>query len=305
MQNNSKAILKHNQLDVSKIVHDEFVELNKQYVMSKMWYQETDSSPPQTCYVQTNFLKLNEVTDDSLTVVAENKNLYEQLDDNSLQFVKSKNITKKYGLKGTKYRTIITTPSDGSKDCIRLKIQNGVSCKPTQFFTGKDRTSKVHDDVKNLLKAGAEVKLIFELDGLMVDLKHNIIYVNILLKQVLIPKMSPVRVELVDYSFVDSDDESNNSCSKKELVQEKNVQSETVDNSSDKTKHKKAEKMDKLAKRMPEPSPESDSDSDEKSHSGTSNSGSDSDTEDSASVSSEDSLEGEDVENFIKELSRK
>lgn len=237
-----RTILKYDDFNIQKIIYDEFEESeNKQFATSNIWYQESELTQPRTCYLQTPYMKVHEIKNGELVLALDNEKLYEELDKQSLSYVKSKNVTKQYGLKGAKYKAIVNEVEIGSSkkfSALKLKVNNDLRTKHTQFYVFGDKTSKTYDEVKYLLTSGTNVKAILEVNGLSVDIKNNVIFTNISLKQVLIAKMYPLRVELQEYSFVDSDNEE--TTEEKPLQEEKptepvveNSESESNDDSEE------------------------------------------------------------------------
>jgi hypothetical protein len=82
--------------------------------------------------------------------------------------------------------------------------------RPTRFFLSnsdeitKETTNQIMNSTHNI-----KIKIIFELDGFIVDLQNKTLYTNIVVRHIRIPNPhKPHKIELVDYSFIDSDNES-------------------------------------------------------------------------------------------------
>lgn len=311
MQSNSTFILKYGSVDLSKVTYDEFVESeDKQIMVSKIWYQKDEVSRPQTFYIQVQDLKVDEVKSGNMMAILSDSTLFSQLDKKSLEVAKSKSVSKKFGLKNPKYKPMITEMSDtnnNSFDALKLAISDGSNGgKTTQFFVGKNKISKNFDEVKGLLKAGTNVKVILEVDGLMVDTKHNNIYTNIVLKQVLVPMIVPLRLELSEYSFIDSDNEEETKQMSTKFValntqteQETEKKDEKKDEKKENKKGKKEE--EKRPKQLPSPSPESDDGEDGETEDDTDTDNVNSDSSGNETSSDDD----EDVQNFLKSFTNK
>jgi hypothetical protein len=305
-----QSILKYDQVDLSKVVYDEFVESSdKQFVVSKMWYQKDETSRPQTFYVQTQKLKIDELNPGNILAIVDNSSLYSQLDKKSLDVAKSKNVSKKFGLKGLKYKPMVTeinASEDKNFDALSLSIFGGSSgTPPTKFFVGTDKSAKSFEDVKSMLKLGTSLKAILEVDGLTIDTKHNIIYTNVILRQVLVPVVLPLRLELPEYSFIDSDNEEEQLKPTTDAVV---VNTHTEHTNQESEKEEKKEKKDKktkpLPKSLPTPSPSSSSSSEEEQYE-SDNSESDDANTSSGSSHNDTSDDEEDVKNFLKTFTKK
>jgi len=206
----TNLVLKQLNVNPQKIVFEDFnLTDDKQYVVSKIWYQENESSQPHTLFIQPTNLKVYEMTKNNdiiLELSDKDHSLFEALDKLSINVAKTSGVIRKYSMKDVKYKTIINevdfdTPKK-QINALRLKIINGDN--HTKFFLN-DRVPKSIDDVKKLLTRGTEIKVIIELDELIVDLKNNVIFTNVILKQALVKKMRPLKTELCEYSFVESD----------------------------------------------------------------------------------------------------
>ena len=206
------TVLKYNNIDFSKIIFDEFmITDNKEYIVSKMWYQKSEFEYPRSLHIQTPLLKIDEITKSNNIVLNTDDNIttfFDKIDELTLDFVKSSSVTKKYGLKNIKFVQIVKEISKinnvtESKNVLKLKIMN-----TTKFFTINNKSSLKYENVKKMLKPNGNIRTILELDGIIIDIAKNEIFVNVILRQVLIHKMNPIKVELTEYSFILLDDEN-------------------------------------------------------------------------------------------------
>ena len=214
------TVLKYNNVDFSKIIFDEFVMTEKkEYIVSKMWYQKSDLDHPKSLHIQTPLLVLDEVTKSDNIVLNTDNNItsfFDKLDELVLEFLKESGVTKKYGLKNIKFVQIVKEISkvhsvSENNNVLKLKIMNA-----TKFFIINNKSSLKYDQVKKMLKPNGKIRTILELDGIVIDIAKNEIFVNVILRQVLVHKINPLKVELTEYSFILSDDE-------KTTVQENSV----------------------------------------------------------------------------------
>jgi hypothetical protein len=298
---NTNPVLRQANVNIEKLIYDDFILTdNKQYAVSKIWYQKNESSQPHTLYVQPLKLKVYEVTkvgDIILLLSEEDGKLFENIDELSVDIAKSSGVTKKFAMKDVKYKTIVNeieielSPQKKTKiNALRLKIING--SKGTKFYIN-DRDPKSIEDIKKLLVKDVEVKVILEIDTLIVDLKNNIIFTNIILKQALIKKMKPLKMELSEYSFIDSDNEqvktSLPNVNKDVII---NTQTEYLDqNTVNSEKSAKIVKKEEVKHRS----------STQQKHKSNSSDSSENELNDASSESDEGSV---DVENFLMAMKR-
>lgn len=223
------TVSKYNDLDFGNIIFDDFTKThNDHYMISKIWYQK---SKPISLHVQTSSLKIDDVTkSNNIVLNMENDmcNFFDKLDELALEHTKSTNIIKKCGLKNITYLQIIKESNDnntGNKNVLKLKIMNN-----TKFFMIGDKISQLYNDIKKWITNGCYIKTILEIDGIIIDLQRNEIFINIVLRQVLIQKTKPLKIELTEYSFVDSESEKDQNIDINNFVF--NTQTEYLDNNT-------------------------------------------------------------------------
>lgn len=227
-------ILKTSSIDYSKIVYDELESSkNGKYVVSKIWYTSDDNVQPVTLFFQTDLVSLYEVTKSNDIILQllgkEQESFFEKIDEMSLTYAKEKCVTKKYKMKDAKYKTIINEIEIADDEKINaLKLKASSETKHVHYFSMGNKTSKNFDDVKKLLTNGTKLKIIVEVDGLIIDVERNILFTSVILKQVFISKPKPLKLELAEYSFIDSEsDHSENEMDLKNVVL--NTQTEYLD----------------------------------------------------------------------------
>ena len=213
------SVIKYNKFNSFKISHDELkFTKNKQMIISKLWYNELNNIP-KNIHIQTSFLKINQLYDDNIVLILtdETSKLFDDVDASSISFIKTNNILNKYNLVKPSYKALVheNTHLDKKVNCVRLKILNN-----TSFFIENKHEKKNLNDIKHLLNNNVDIKIIFELDSLVIDPSKNIIFTNVILRQVLIHKIIPIKVELSEYSFIESDKENDvdNVINENELV---------------------------------------------------------------------------------------
>lgn len=216
--NSSKHVIKDSLLNSNNIVFDDF-STNENQTTSKIWYNDKEkNNEVVTLHIQTQLLKIFQVVDKDIIITLNNQSIlcFEKIDAFVLEFVKSTKILKKLELKNIKYKTITNTKNDTNTQnelsVIKLRLPNDKS-----FFIGKDRTSQSYDTIKQNLTTNNEVKLILEIDSIVIDHEKNIVFTNVLLKQLLLNKVPPKKIELFDYSFIDSENENINNSENKQI----------------------------------------------------------------------------------------
>lgn len=200
----SKHILTCNNVKLQNIVYDDFIK-NDTYASSKIWYQETLLEAPKSLLVQSEYLTVDDVTKiNNIILALKETTFYENLDKLTLEFMQKQNIIKQLKIKNVTYRTIINQIDDDvNTNYLKIKIQEN-----TQFFLMNEKKILKYDDVKKMLKKGTKVKIIIEFESIIIDLKNSEIFINMTLKQMLIQKLRPVKIELSEYSFIESESDT-------------------------------------------------------------------------------------------------
>jgi len=197
-------VLKYQNVDIKKIVFGNCLTTkNKDFIVAKIWYRENLQTPPHTLHIQTPIMNINKIvnTDVLLNQHPQFEELMESIDNLTLNYVKQTNMIHKYNLTNPNYKTLINEYEN--TNIFKLKIFN--KTKPTQFFVNKNEIDQ--ELAKNILQHTNELKIIFELDGLVIDVKNNIIFTNIVARHVSLIELVPQKIELVEYSFIESDKE--------------------------------------------------------------------------------------------------
>lgn len=197
------SIVRYAKVDTTKIVCEDFTEANNaKLAISKVWYQDIVGTSPHTFFIQTPDLKVYEVKNDSkdeyISFILDDSNVGDEMDKLFVQKVKDSGLIKKYGLKNVIFKSIIGgADSDKSVSLLRLKTEKA------KFYTN-NKTAKSFSEVKHLIKSGSVLKLIFEVDKIVIDTSKNIIFPNLILSQAQI-KLVPQKIELSEYSFVEDE----------------------------------------------------------------------------------------------------
>jgi hypothetical protein len=184
--------MKINDIDYDDITYSDFKKSKTRNLMiSKIRHP----------FIQTTKLKLNSFNDDVFIfdINEETEKIFDLIDNKSLGQIKETLILDELELEKINYKTIVN-----HNDVSSIRIKSNSS---TVFFIENNKKSNSLDDIKSLIKCNADVKIIISLDSIVIDIDNNIVFTNILLKQVLI--YLATQTKLIDYSFIisDSDDE--------------------------------------------------------------------------------------------------
>ena len=187
------SVTKINDIDYDDIMYSDFKKSKTRNLMiSKIRYP----------FIQTTKLKLNSFVDDVFIfdINKETEKIFDLIDNNSLEQIKETLILDELELEKINYKTIVN-----HNDVSSIRVKSNSS---TVFFVENNKKSNSLDDIKSLIKCNVDVKVIISLDSIIIDIDNNIIFTNILLKQVLIYLVT--QTKLIDYSFIvsDSDDEN-------------------------------------------------------------------------------------------------
>jgi hypothetical protein len=186
------SVMKINDIDYDDITYSDFKKSKTRNLMiSKIRHP----------FIQTTKLKLNSFNDDVFIfdINEETEKIFDLIDNKSLGQIKETLILDELELEKINYKTIVN-----HNDVSSIRIKSNSS---TVFFIENNKKSNSLDDIKSLIKCNADVKIIISLDSIVIDIDNNIVFTNILLKQVLI--YLATQTKLIDYSFIisDSDDE--------------------------------------------------------------------------------------------------
>ena len=230
----SNCVLTRKNINVSNILYDDIImSQNKQFAIAKIWMSQLNMQMHSLFY-QTDALNIHELTDnnDLLVSLQDTKelNLFNEIDRLSIQHIKSSNIIKELNLnaKIVKYKSVVNEIENENQskiNILKLKIMNN-NKTITKFYKQGDRQNKKFDDISKSLITGQNIKAIIEIDGLIIDIKNNTLFTNVILHQLRIEKITPIKLTLGEYSFVDSDE--NNS----ENESENNLENDSDENNS-------------------------------------------------------------------------
>jgi len=211
---NHNTILSQNTIDLSSIFYDDIIMTqNDQFAVAKIWYKPSQNEMHSMFY-QTSTLPIYSYDTKTnkflLQLNGKNEqNILSEIDKLSINYIKSENLVKRLSLspKTVKYRTIVQDFINKENDRINsFELKHTLK---TKYYSHGLKKSKTLEDVESMLKKGTNIKAIFEFDGLIVDIKKETIFTNIILHQFKIEKIIPKRFELCEYSFLESDNDEN------------------------------------------------------------------------------------------------
>ena len=193
----ARTVFKCTDVDVSKILLEDFVKSDDQ-VFSKLWNEDDNSF--STLHVKTPWLKVVDATNNYVEVLADKTtvDICDQIDDKVLKFIKTTSAIKKFGLKKCQYQKTVSE-NDSQLRVLRLKVSDSI-----QVYVKNNKDLQNYNKLVSNVKTN-ELKLILEFDGVSMDTTKNNIYVNVVLKQMCLKK-NYKKVELVEYSFIDSEE---------------------------------------------------------------------------------------------------
>lgn len=201
----SKAVYKISDVDLSNIIFDDEIYLNnKNLIVSKIFYRDVKM---KTFFIQTSFSKIQKIMNcDNIIIIPDKKteDFMENLDKLSMEFISSNDIVKKYCLKNFRYKTIINETETSNLNIIRIKLNEN-----TNYFLNTTKESIDKNKCVDLIegKKSEKIKVIFKIDGLIIDIKNKMIFTNIIASQISLEKITPEKIKLNDFSFVPSDDD--------------------------------------------------------------------------------------------------
>jgi hypothetical protein len=206
---NKSNILKIENVDLKNIVYDNVSMTDKgNFVISNIWYNNKNNL--HSLNVQTPYLKVYRFLDGSVILFPDKKteDFLENIDKQTRFFIKNAGLFKKYNLQNFRYKALINEMDGIDKNVMRIRIHN--EKKPTIFFSSKNKVPMEYNDAKNIFFKVDNLKIILEIDKMVIDLKNNIVSTNVIARLVLLHEIVPKKVELTEYSFIDSDSEENN-----------------------------------------------------------------------------------------------
>ncbi|ATZ80432.1 hypothetical protein BMW23_0378 [Bodo saltans virus] len=203
-------VLKYTEVIFDNFVYDcPIVTNSNEYVIANIWYK--NSIPylhPQSLYIQSPSLQILSKTDNLTELLftpdAKFEHFMNTIDDMTINFIKTNNLMVKYNLQNFRYKTLINE-DDNAKIVFKTEIMNSNSKRPTKFFFSNKKEIDKYT-ANQILSITKKIKIIFEVDALIIDFARKIMYTHIVPRHILISN-KPQKFELTEYSFIDSDDD--------------------------------------------------------------------------------------------------
>jgi hypothetical protein len=195
-----KKVFESTEVKIKNIVLSNFIEVNDENIVSKIWYKENENSRPQTLNIQTGYLKIKKIVGSEIYLYPGSiSGFMDSLDQVSLKFISGNEQLDRFNIDKLDFKTILDDIS--GEELLKFDIVNGK--RPTFFYSSRTK-SRVDSSI---LANSEKIKVIFELNGLIINKKDKVIYNNIILRDVLVSEAEPKLIELTEYSFIDNDTE--------------------------------------------------------------------------------------------------
>jgi hypothetical protein len=147
-------------------------------------------------FIQTNMMRILEVSDKSIICESDSDNkFYDCLDNHIINFIKKSKIISMYGLKNIKYKTTVNEFYKKSVIVFRYSEQ-------TKFYLSDKRQI---NDITQYLKPDNMARIIFEPHSVVVDLKNNEMHTIISMRQIVFDALPVYNMTLDEYSFTETD----------------------------------------------------------------------------------------------------
>lgn len=212
MHSQHDTVLTRKTIDTTKIVYDDIIlTQNDQFAVSKIWYQPSNDSMHSLLYQTTVLPVYSYDNKNGKFLLRLNKNneqqILSEIDQLSINYIKMSGLLQKLSLspKEVRYRTIVNDFNNKEGEQMNsIELKNTLK---TKYYSNGIKKSKTLDDIENILKKGLNVKVIIEIDGLIVDIKKGSIITNVILHQFRVERIIPKKIELGEYSFLESEDD--------------------------------------------------------------------------------------------------
>jgi hypothetical protein len=200
----SIKLIHYDTLDLNNLcMHNPIVEDNK--VICELSYNKLE---PFMFFLDS--LKVIKFTNSEIILDLRNndniKNLFDNIDEHIISLIKERKLVKTYELKKFTYITLLntyTTSNGESYDVLKLNINMSGDYKTSMFFKYGEPINNL-----NVMQTEITVKTIFECFNLTFNKVNKTIYLDNSVRQLKVKQLRPIRIKEMDYSFVDSDNES-------------------------------------------------------------------------------------------------
>lgn len=207
-------IRKIQDINVSKfsLLEPNYYGKDKRYIVFELGYQ-SDARTIEPIMIQLDDTVIYKYTNNELILnITKSSDLtanIEHIDDTIIRCISQNGILKQQNLKGIIYKAMINELTTENQDVfgeavsvLRLKVNDS-----TKIFNSKrEQITSIEYD-KYLLK-GNTVKTIIEIMAVIIDTIGKSIYLDCRTRQLCVRKRRPMRIQLEQYSFIDSDNEN-------------------------------------------------------------------------------------------------
>lgn len=202
-------LLNLEEIDIKKIrIHDPY-NINDNII--KMDLSINKLEPVMIKLEELNVINMSE--NDNVLILdlrdKENiKNFFNKLDEYIVSVLQDRKITKKFKSKFSyKQLTTTYTSKDNTFDllCLSMNLNNN------DYATDVYKSNKVKLDqteTRNLLKDNCHTQIILELVSVSIDKEKELIYIENIIRQMKVKKIKPKRVQKLEYSFVDTESDT-------------------------------------------------------------------------------------------------
>ena len=203
-------LLNLEEIDVKKItIHDPY---NVNDNIMKMDLSINKLEPVIIKLEELNVINLNE-NDNILILDLRNKenikNFFNKLDEYIVSVLQDRKITKKFKSKFS-YKQLTTTYTSKHNTfdllCLSMNLNNNDAYTTDVYKSNKVKLEQA--ETCNLLKDNCHTQIILELVSVTIDKEKELIYIENIIRQMKIKKIKPKRIQKLEYSFVDTDSDT-------------------------------------------------------------------------------------------------
>ena len=171
----------------------------------------------QAIMVKIEELSVLTVTDKNIILNLKDKSdikkKFDELDAYIVNLIQERKITKRLKTKFN-YRQLTSNYTGKDTNIDILNVNLNFDSNSNDFTTKiyKNKLSEIQqNEMFELLKNNGRTQLVVEFKSIIFDKKEGIIHLDNIVRQMKIKKLKPKRIEILEYSFIDSDENQNDS----------------------------------------------------------------------------------------------
>lgn len=171
----------------------------------------------QAIMVKIEELSVLTVTDNNIILNLKDKSdikkKFDELDAYIVNLIQERKITKRLKTKFN-YRQLTSNYTGKDTNIDILNVNLNFDSNSNDFTTKiyKNKLSEIQqNEMFELLKNNGRTQLVVEFKSIIFDKKEGIIHLDNIVRQMKIKKLKPKRIEILEYSFIDSDENQNDS----------------------------------------------------------------------------------------------